>query len=173
MSELLNCGFFSRRLLKMYFKLPEWQEKIKNNNLKRLHFPLLLRRHIGFHTIWFPSTTFPNIHFRTRWEVHPPHSQQRDLLSCRCSELWMGGHFNCHLAIGIYGFSGCPWNCAESRDLDKLFTRSDKKTQTRITVPPSIKWGRKCKLTMWGGGLWCLNGVCVLKWLIPPGCHIA
>lgn len=35
MSELLN---FFRRLLKMYFKLPEWQEKIKNNNLKAVIF---------------------------------------------------------------------------------------------------------------------------------------
>lgn len=43
MFELL---FLSRRLLKMYFKSPEWQEKIKNNNLNRVTFSYaLVKKH--------------------------------------------------------------------------------------------------------------------------------
>lgn len=58
MPELLN--FFSRRLLKMYFKLSKWQEKIKNSNLKTVTFSFALEKAHGISHGVIPSRIFPS-----------------------------------------------------------------------------------------------------------------
>ena len=60
----------------------------------------------------------------------------------------MGGHFDCHLVTGIYGFSGCPSNCAEPRDLDKFFTRSNKKPDPDHSAAQDQK-GQEVYISLW------------------------
>lgn len=159
MSELLNCvGFFCRRLLKMYFKLPEWQEK--NNNLKSGYI---------FFGSWegildFMQCDFQGDCFRsskiqggTCQTLTPP--QEGDLwavtaASCEWVSAWLSP------GSGSPGFSGCPSYPAEPWDADKLLTRSSK-NQSRIRALPRSQWGGRCKPMLRGGSL--LSCVTVLQ----------
>lgn len=54
----------------MYFKLPEWQEKIKNNNLKTVTFSFALEKAYWISYNMFPSRIFPGTSAREA-QTHP------------------------------------------------------------------------------------------------------